>query len=95
MTDVAVPCRQPNNLASLASVLGSDHSILLQTANQTCCKFFMLVIILWGLWNIMNKIGVGKRFPHSSIEIFVKKIRFVQRWRILLNVQDANSLDET
>jgi len=54
----------------------------------------MLVIILWGLWNIMNKIGVGKRFPHSSIEIFVKKLRFVQRWRILLNVQDANSLDD-
>jgi hypothetical protein len=54
----------------------------------------MLAIILWCLWNIMNKTGVGKRFPHSSSEIFVKKFRFVQRWRILLNVQDANFLDD-
>jgi len=38
--------------------------------------------------------GIEKRFPHSSNEIFVNFFCLIQRWHILLNVQVANFLDD-
>jgi len=33
-------------------------------------------------------------FPKSSNEVFHKKIRFVQKWHILMKVRDAKYLDD-
>lgn len=61
---------------------GSDYHI----------KLFTFVIIIWGLWNVRNKMAIEKRFPKSSKEVFGKIFQFVQRWHILLRKPDALKL---
>lgn len=39
---------------------GRDYHIKLST----------FVIVLWGLWNVRNKIGIEKKFLRSSNEVF-------------------------
>lgn len=56
-------------------------------------KLFIFFVILWGLWNIRNKMGIEKKFPNSSIDVFHKIFLMLQRWRILLKGQDIWFLD--
>jgi hypothetical protein len=54
-------------------------------------KFFILSIILWGLWNIRNK---GDREEiQSSNDGFRKIFSFMQKWRLLLKPGDAKYMD--
>lgn len=57
-------------------------------------KIFILTIILWGLWKVRNKRGIGKKFPRSSNGVLYKIFNLLQKWRILLKPQDAKFLDE-
>jgi hypothetical protein len=41
--------------------------------NNYHIKLFMLAIILWGLWNVRNKMGIEKKFPKSSNKGFFTK----------------------
>lgn len=50
---------------------------------------FSCSIVLWGIWNVRNKMGIEKRFLSSSNEVFCKFFTFLQKWRILLKDGDA------
>lgn len=50
---------------------------------------FSCSIVLWGIWNVRNKMGIEKRFLSSSNEVFYKFFTFLQKWRILLKDGDA------
>jgi len=54
---------------------------------------FIFSIILWGLCNICNKMGIEKKLPKTSNEVF-QKLLFLQKWHLLLQVGDARFLDE-
>jgi hypothetical protein len=68
-----------------------DHWIVL--GGRDChVKRFMFAIVLWGLWNVRNKIGIEIFFPRSSNEVFFKIFHYLQKWCILLKEQDARFL---
>jgi CRISPR/Cas system CMR-associated protein Cmr1 (group 7 of RAMP superfamily) len=52
------------------------------------------MIVLWGLWNVRNKIGDREKVSRSSIEVFYKIFSFTQKWRILLKEGGARFLDD-
>lgn len=57
-------------------------------------KFFMLSV-LWGLCTILNKMCIEKKFLGSSNEafFFFKIFSLLQKWRILLKVEDESYMD--
>lgn len=57
-------------------------------------KIFILIILLWGLWNVRNKIAIERKFPGSSHDVFVKIFKFLQKWRILLREKEAQFVEE-
>lgn len=57
-------------------------------------KLFMLVITLWGIWTVRNKMAIEKSFPRESRDVFIKIFKFMQKWRILLKDRDARFVDE-
>jgi len=57
-------------------------------------KFFMLSVVIWGLCTILNKMCIEKKFLGSSDEVFFFKIfSLLQKWRILLKVEDESYMD--
>jgi hypothetical protein len=50
----------------------------------------MFDIVLWGLWNVKNKMGIERKSPRSSNEVFFKIFHYLRC--ILLKEQDARFL---
>lgn len=57
-------------------------------------KLFTLIVVLWGIWSVRNKMAIEKKFPKSSNEVLVKIFKFMLKWRALLKGQDVQFLDE-
>lgn len=69
-----------------------DNWLVLGSTNYHV-KLFMFVIVLWGLWNVHNKMRIQKRFPKSSHDVFNKIFQLMQKWCVLLKDQDARFID--
>lgn len=63
-------------------------------ANDYHIGLFSFAALAWTLWKIRNKMVIEKTFPKQPIEVIVKFVTCLQRWRMLTKEADRMKVED-
>jgi hypothetical protein len=57
-------------------------------------KAFLFGVVLWGLWNVRNKLSIEGMAPKSPTDILYNILSLLQRWGVLLRRPEKIKLEK-